>query len=112
MARYNGEGGRFEIISFLIPWLDEEELNNIYEGYAVEYAEDDDLCLHMSFDTLEEANTAFYTEKAEGFTLPFCWSEKGEDEENGLWARENVICDAETNVIIAVSHYKPEGLDI
>lgn len=103
MASYKGEGEEYEIIAFTITDIDESE--QVYEGYAVEYADDEDIDVLESFDDLGEANEAFYNDDNAYYkTL----QKKGEDFVCSF-VRECVICHRDTGRILAVSHVIPEG---
>ncbi|MDO4458633.1 MAG: hypothetical protein Q4C42_00860 [Clostridia bacterium] len=103
MASYKGEGGAFEIISFTLTDLDESEV--IYEGYALEYADEEDIDLLESFDTLEEANSAFYSDEKKYYLTV-----REKSDENSCvcsYICEYVLCERDSGRILAVSHYLP-----
>lgn len=104
MAIYKGEGGAYEIISFTITDIDESE--EVCEGYAVEYADEEDIEIIESFDDLSEANEAFYSDE-KGY---FKTLQKKENECDCVcsYVRECVICERDTGRILAVSHGIPE----
>ena len=104
MAKYIGEGGAYEIISFTISDLDESE--EIYEGYALEYADDEDVDLLESYDELSEANEAFYAEDKSYYKTVRKLSSDNCD--LCSYVCEYVICERDTGRILAVSRFIPE----
>ena len=90
---YKGPGGVYEIVSFTLEDISEDE--EIYEGYAVEYADEEDIDTPVSADTLEEINSEFYSDENR-----YYMTQRSEGR-----ITENVVCEAETGRVIAVSHF-------
>ena len=92
MDEYNGV--RYEIVSFTITDMDEAEIDGYYEGYAVEYADEEDIRTEKEYLSLEEANTAFYSDENS-----YYMTRKSADS-----VIEFVLSEIDSGRVLAVSH--------